>query len=106
MKPIAVFQHTEVGAPGTVPTILESLGREVRLVRIVDGEPVPSHAGEFGGLVFLGGSMAAHDDLPWIFLWVSTRFHVASKALQNFILIPAAGGGSYYDAAELWSKQP
>jgi peptide/nickel transport system substrate-binding protein len=47
-----------------------------------------------------------HDDLPWLFLWVSTRFHVASKSLQNFILIPAAGGGSYYDQAELWSKQP
>jgi len=47
-----------------------------------------------------------HDDLPWLFLWVSTRFHVASKSLQNFILIPAAGGGSYYDQAELWAKQP
>jgi GMP synthase-like glutamine amidotransferase len=66
MKPIAIFQHTEVGAPGTVPSILESLGRAVRLVRIVDGESVPSHVCEFGGLVFLGGSMGAHDDLPWI----------------------------------------
>lgn len=66
MKPIAVFQHTEVGAPGTVPAILQSLGREVRLVRIVYGEPVPSHVGEFGGLVFMGGSMSAHDELPWI----------------------------------------
>ena len=47
-----------------------------------------------------------HDDLPWLFLWVSTRFHVASKSLQNLILIPAAGGGSYYDQAELWTKTP
>jgi peptide/nickel transport system substrate-binding protein len=47
-----------------------------------------------------------NQDLPWLFLWVSTRFHVASKSLQNFILIPAAGGGSYYDQAELWSKNP
>ena len=47
-----------------------------------------------------------HDDLPWLYLWQSVRFHVASKSLQNFILIPAAGGGSYYDQAELWAKQP
>jgi GMP synthase-like glutamine amidotransferase len=66
MKPIAVFQHTEVGAPGTVIPILESLGRAVRRVRIVDGEAVPADASAFGGLVFLGGGMSVHDDLPWI----------------------------------------
>ncbi|MBO9514033.1 MAG: type 1 glutamine amidotransferase [Variovorax sp.] len=66
MKPIAVFQHTEVGAPGTVVPILESLGREVRVIRIVDGEPVPDSASAFGGLVFMGGYMGVHDDLPWI----------------------------------------
>lgn len=66
MKPIAVFQHTEVGAPGTVVPILQSLGREVQLVRIVDGEPVPGDASAFGGLVFMGGYMSANDPLPWI----------------------------------------
>ena len=66
MKPIAVFQHTEVGAPGAVLPILEALGREVALVRIVDGDAVPADASRFGGLVFMGGSMGAHDPLPWI----------------------------------------
>ena len=66
MKPIAVFQHTEVGAPGTVVPILQSLGREVHIVRIVDGEPVPADASAFGGLVFMGGFMSANDPLPWI----------------------------------------
>jgi ABC-type transport system substrate-binding protein len=47
-----------------------------------------------------------HDDLPVIYLWQSVRYHVASPKLQNLILIPAAGGGSYYDAAELWTKAP
>ncbi len=65
-KPVAVFQHTEVGAPGTVVPILEALGREVRRVRIVDGEPVPPDASAFGGLVFMGGYMSVHDPLPWI----------------------------------------
>lgn len=66
MKPIAVFQHTEVGAPGTIVSILEALGREVRVIRIVDGDAVPADASAFGGLVFMGGYMSAHDALPWI----------------------------------------
>lgn len=66
MKPIAVFQHTEVGAPGTVISILESLGRRTQVIRIVDGEAVPTEASEFGGMVFMGGYMGVHDPLPWI----------------------------------------
>lgn len=66
MKPIAVFQHTEVGAPGAVVPILGSLGRQVQVVRIVDGEAVPPDASVFGGLVFMGGYMSAHDAMPWI----------------------------------------
>ena len=66
MKPMAVFQHTEVGAPGTVVPILQSLGHTVRVIRIVDGEPVPESAADFCGLVFMGGYMGVHDDLPWI----------------------------------------
>jgi peptide/nickel transport system substrate-binding protein len=43
------------------------------------------------------------DTLPNLYLWQSVRFHVVSKKAQNVIVIPAAGGGSYYDAAELWT---
>ena len=43
------------------------------------------------------------DTLPNLYLWQSVRFHVVSKRAQNVIVIPAAGGGSYYDAAELWT---
>jgi len=42
------------------------------------------------------------DELPNIYLWQSVRFHVVSTKTKNVIVIPAAGGGSYYDAAELW----
>lgn len=66
MKPVAVFQHTEVGAPGAVLRILESLGCEVKLVRVVDSEPVPADAAAYSGLVFMGGYMSAHDPLAWI----------------------------------------
>jgi len=43
------------------------------------------------------------DDLPALYLWQTVRFHVVSKKVGNIIVIPAAGGGSYYDAAELWT---
>jgi len=66
VKPVAVFQHTEVGAPGTVVPILEALGCPVEVVRIVDGQPVPGDPARFAGLVFMGGYMGVHDPLPWI----------------------------------------
>jgi peptide/nickel transport system substrate-binding protein len=43
------------------------------------------------------------DELPNLYLWQSIRFHVVSPKAHNVIVIPAAGGGSYYDAAELWT---
>ncbi|MET1083880.1 MAG: type 1 glutamine amidotransferase [Burkholderiales bacterium] len=46
--------------------VLEALGREARVIRVVDGEAVPSDASAYGGMVFMGGSMSAHDPLPWI----------------------------------------
>ena len=63
---VAVFQHTEVGAPGAAVPILESLGCEVELIRIVNGDAVPADASRFAGLVFMGGYMGARDPLPWI----------------------------------------
>jgi GMP synthase-like glutamine amidotransferase len=66
MKPILVVQHTEVGAPGAVVSVLETLGRVVQVLRVVDGEAVPTDAEAFAGLVFMGGYMSAHDELPWI----------------------------------------
>jgi peptide/nickel transport system substrate-binding protein len=45
-----------------------------------------------------------HDELPWMYLWQSIRYHIVSDSLQNVILIPAPGGGSYYDAVETWTK--
>ena len=44
-----------------------------------------------------------HDELPLLYLWQTVRFHVVSKKTSNVVIIPAAGGGSYYDAAETWT---
>jgi len=66
MKPIAVIQHTEVGAPGAVAPILLKLGRELQTFRIFRGDPVPAHAEDFSGILLLGGSMGVLDPEPWI----------------------------------------
>jgi peptide/nickel transport system substrate-binding protein len=41
-------------------------------------------------------------DQPWIFLWQTVRYGIVSTRINNFLFTPAAGGGSYYDQAELW----
>ncbi len=43
------------------------------------------------------------DELPNLYVWQTVRFHVVSKKVGNIIVIPAAGGGSYYDAVETWT---
>lgn len=66
MKPIAILQHTEVGAPGALAGILRELGCETRTFRIFQGDAVPTSPQPFSGIVLLGGSMGVHDPLPWI----------------------------------------
>ena len=66
MKPVGIFQHTEVGAPGSIPELLAELGVPTRVLRILDGAAVPQDPREFSGLVFMGGYMSVHDELPWI----------------------------------------
>ncbi len=39
---------------------------------------------------------------PTSIVWETVRYHVVSKRVANIVVIPAAGGGSYYDAAETW----
>ncbi len=66
MKPIAIFQHTTVGAPGSIPAIFEDLHLPYQIIRIIDGQAVPEDASQFSGLVFMGGYMSVYDGLPWI----------------------------------------
>ena len=45
------------------------------------------------GIKFYNGQACAilANDLPWINLWQSVRYHIVSNDMQNVILIPAAG---------------
>jgi GMP synthase-like glutamine amidotransferase len=66
MKPVAIFRHSPTEGPGYFATYLDSRNLPWRLVALDRGEAVPSHAGNFSGLVFMGGPMSVNDDLPWI----------------------------------------
>ncbi len=66
MKPIRIFRHVDCEGPGYLLTVLERHGLPYELVRIDAGEAVPMRVDDVAGLVFMGGSMSANDDLPWI----------------------------------------
>jgi peptide/nickel transport system substrate-binding protein len=44
-----------------------------------------------------------NEQVYWAPLWVPTRFGGVSTGVENFVWVPAPGGGRYYDQAELWS---
>jgi GMP synthase-like glutamine amidotransferase len=66
MKPIAIFRHFVTEGPGYFGTYLDNRAIAYRIIKIDEGEPVPSRPGEFSGLVFMGGPMSVNDNLPWI----------------------------------------
>ena len=48
-------------------------------------------------------SRIVNKELPWATMWVTRRFGVVSKQVENFIWTPAPGGGSYDAAPEKWA---
>ena len=41
-------------------------GIDYQVIRVDQGEPLPTTAGDLAGLVSIGGAMGANDPLPWI----------------------------------------
>lgn len=44
-----------------------------------------------------------NEDVPWIFLWETTRYGAVRDRVNNFIWTPAPGGRWYDDQSHLWS---
>jgi GMP synthase-like glutamine amidotransferase len=66
MKDLLIFRHAPQEGPGYFATFLDEHGISWRLIAIDQGEPIPSHATDFAGLVFMGGPMSVNDPLPWV----------------------------------------
>ncbi|MDX8386386.1 MAG: type 1 glutamine amidotransferase [Gallionella sp.] len=66
MKPVAIFRHVAIEGPGYLGKFLDEQNIQWQLIAIDAGESVPNHAGDFSGLVFMGGPMSVNDNLPWM----------------------------------------
>jgi GMP synthase-like glutamine amidotransferase len=62
---VVVFRHEDGVDPGTIRPILESRGIEVQQADLFKGGSMPETRGA-AGLIFLGGTMCANDDLPYL----------------------------------------
>jgi GMP synthase-like glutamine amidotransferase len=66
MKPVAIFRHSPTEGPGYFATYLDAHRVPWRLLKVDEGEAVPSSPRDYSGLVFMGGPMSVNDPLPWI----------------------------------------
>ena len=66
MKPVAIIQHMAGDEPGHIAVCLRERGIDYQVIRVDQGEPLPTTAGDLAGLVSIGGAMGANDPLPWI----------------------------------------
>jgi GMP synthase-like glutamine amidotransferase len=65
VKPVAIFRYARTEGAGHFATFLAEHGLTFRLIRLDEGEPVPTSCDDFSGLGFMGGPMSANDEYPW-----------------------------------------
>lgn len=66
MKPVIIFRFLGREGPGYLGTFLDEKNIPWQLIKIDEGEPVPSSILAHSGMVLMGGPMSVNDDLPWI----------------------------------------
>jgi len=66
MKPVGIFQHDPLQAPGYLARHLDDAGIAWQIFRPAEGDDVPRTARCFSGLVFLGSDRSVNDRLSWI----------------------------------------
>jgi len=63
---VLVFRHAAREGAGYLGKFLTGRSVPWRPVNVDAGDPVPASPAGASGLVFMGGPMSVHDDLPWI----------------------------------------
>jgi GMP synthase-like glutamine amidotransferase len=81
MLPVAIFRHARTEEPGYFGEFLDQHSIPWRLIKMDQGEPVPTSWAGFSGLAFMGGPMSVNDDLPWI----APVLSLIREALSNHI---------------------
>lgn len=66
IKPVVIFRFAEAEGPGYLATFLDAQGIPWQLIKVDEGEVVPTSILAYSGMVLMGGPMSVNDDLPWI----------------------------------------
>lgn len=66
MKPIIIFRFLGREGPGYLGDYLTVLNLPFLLVKVDEGETLPTNINDYSGMVLMGGPMSVNDDLPWI----------------------------------------
>lgn len=66
MEPVIIFRYAAVEGPGFLAQFLDRHQIPWQLLKIDQGESVPTSIADYSGVVLMGGPMSVHDGLPWI----------------------------------------
>ena len=66
MKPVLIIRHAAIEGPGFLGDFLRSQNTPWVLIKIDEGEQLPTSAIDYSGIAMMGGPMSVNDDLPWI----------------------------------------
>ncbi len=81
MKPIYIFRHIECEGPGYLGLYLQRRNIPFTVIRIDQGETIPSDPTGCSALAFMGGPMSVNDNLPWIEQELELIRRAASKKM-------------------------
>lgn len=66
MSQVVILRHVDCEGPGHLLDVLARHHVPYKIVKIDEGETVPTSLENLLGIVSMGGSMSANDELPWI----------------------------------------
>ena len=66
MKPVVIFRFLAHEGSGYLGDFFDSQNIVWQLIKVDEGEALPSSILAYSGLVLMGGPMSVNDDLPWI----------------------------------------
>ena len=66
MRHIRIFRHVGCEGPAYLQIMLEQGNVPFELIRVDEGQPIPSTLDNTAGLIFMGGSMSVNDPHEWL----------------------------------------
>ena len=66
MKPVAIFRFSAQEGPGYFSKCLDEKAIPWVMIKIDEGDDVPSDPKKYSGICLMGGPMSVNDPLPWI----------------------------------------